>query len=71
MSNTNYLWNRDFLMERVKIGDVICKVDNERVVSKSFVEILTMLRDLRHSDQPRLITFRNISSHGKSRYLAW
>ena len=62
--NTNFLWNREFLMERVKIGDVICKVDDERVVSKSFVEILAMLRDLRNSDRSRLITFRNISSHG-------
>lgn len=63
--NTNVLWTRDFLMARVKIGDVICKVDNEGVVSKSFAEILTLLRDSRNTDRCRSITFRNISSHGK------
>lgn len=63
--STNVLWTKDFLMARVKVGDVICKVDNERVVSKSFAEILAMLRDLRNTDRCRLITFRNISSHGK------
>lgn len=58
-------WSKDLLMSRVKIGDVICKVDNERVVSKSFAEILVLLKDLRNTDRPRHITFRNISLHGK------
>ena len=63
--NGETLWTKDYLMRTVKVGDVICKVEDERVVSKSFVEILSLLRELRNSDRPRFISFRNISSHGK------
>ena len=59
------LWTKDTLMSRVKIGDVICKVGYERVVSKPFAEILKLLKDSRNSDKPRRITFRNISLHGE------
>ena len=59
------IWTREYLTHRIQVGDVVCKVDDDRVVSKSFTDILTLLRTLKNSETHRLVTFRNISAHCK------
>lgn len=65
LSDGSNHWTKEYLMGNVNVGDVICKVDDERVVSKSFPEILSLLRNLKNLGTSHVVTFRNISAHCK------
>ena len=54
----------EFLLARVKLGDMISSINGEDIKSWPFAAILDKLRSLK--DQTRIISFRNISASCKS-----